>query len=233
MIAGLSKAITLYLSPVLMLTTIFLSLFAYLAPVLMLHDRVALLTVTPSVELVQPGSSNGIDGPSLFLGPLGSCSRTRNAGSVNCTAPTISPTYDLSALPGQGSNLSLTAPTPSTPAFMAIAISFSIIFFISFTLISFRHKMGKSSAIFEKPLVQRLSAWVGFFGFFIGITTFLVVRMWFGKAVDDFNASIEAQGQQAPHLIASTGNGFTMVWVAYAFYAVPLIVSLSKLNIAP
>jgi len=114
---------------------------------------------------------------------------------------------------------------------MAVAISFSVVFFISFTLISFRHKLGGLSATLEKPLVQRLSAWVGFFGFIIGITSFLVVRMWFGKAVEDFNASIEAQGQQGPQLVASTGNGFTMVWVAYAFYAVPVIVSLSKLNV--
>jgi hypothetical protein len=62
MIAGLSKAVTLYLSPVLMLTAILLSLFAYLAPVLILRDRVALLIITPST---------GADGPSLFLGPLG------------------------------------------------------------------------------------------------------------------------------------------------------------------
>lgn len=54
-----------------MLTTILLTLFAYLAPVLMLHDQVALLTVSPSTALVQPGPSNGVDGPSLFLGPLG------------------------------------------------------------------------------------------------------------------------------------------------------------------
>jgi hypothetical protein len=33
--------------------------------------------------------------------------------------------------------------------------------------------------------------------------------MWFGKAVDDFNASIISQGQQGPKLIAVTGNAFT------------------------
>lgn len=73
--------------------------------------------------------------------------------------------------------------------------------------------------------------------------------MWFGKAIDDFNASIAAQGQQGPQLIAATGNAFTsefkfnplkqsdltrtlvVVWVAYAFYAVPVITSLTKLNV--
>ena len=43
----------------------------------------------------------------------------------------------------------------------------------------------------------------------LGLTAFLIIRMWFGKAVDDFNASIISQGQQGPKLIAATGNAFT------------------------
>jgi hypothetical protein len=61
----------------------------------------------------------------------------------------------------------------------------------------------------ENPMVQRLSAWVGFFGFMIGITSFLILRMWFGKAVDDFNNSIAVQGSKGPELVASLGNAFT------------------------
>lgn len=89
MISGLSKAVTLCefllllsfiffclhytvdLAPVLMLTTLFLTFFTFFAPSSMLHDRVALLTVTPSTSLVQAGPSQAIDGPSLFLGLLG------------------------------------------------------------------------------------------------------------------------------------------------------------------
>ena len=71
MIAGLSKAITLYLAPVLALTSILLSLFAYLAPTLLLHDRVALLTVVPYSSQPQTGSTQDVDGPSAFLGALG------------------------------------------------------------------------------------------------------------------------------------------------------------------
>lgn len=74
MIAGLSKAATLYLAPVLTLTAIILSLLVYLAPVLLLHDKVALLTVTPSTALFQNASSHAIDGPSVFLGVLGNTS---------------------------------------------------------------------------------------------------------------------------------------------------------------
>jgi hypothetical protein len=231
MIAGLSKAVTLYLSPVLCLTAVLLSLFAFLAPAAMLHDQVALLTVTPSLQLVQAGPQKDIDGPSVFLGALGSCGRSSNAAPINCTVPTVSPVYDLSVLANNAPKLLLSAPAKGTPVFLAIALTLSGIFFFTFTLITFRHKLGKLQATLDKPLVQRVSAWMGFFGFLIGITASLVIRMWFGKAVEDFNNSIISQGQQGAKLVASTGNAFTMVWVAYAFYAVPLIISLSKLNV--
>jgi hypothetical protein len=68
MIAGLSKAVILYLTPLLALTAILLSIFAFLSPAVMLHDSVALLTVTP---LPKAGSSQGPDGPSIFFGVLG------------------------------------------------------------------------------------------------------------------------------------------------------------------
>jgi hypothetical protein len=71
MISGLSKAITLYLAPLLALTAIFLSFFAYLAPTFLLHDQVALVTVVPSTALVQADASQGLDGPSVFMGVLG------------------------------------------------------------------------------------------------------------------------------------------------------------------
>lgn len=71
MIEGLSKAITLYLAPLLALTAVLLSLFSFLAPVVMLQDRVALLKVTPSTALIEAGPDKTVDGPSLFLGVLG------------------------------------------------------------------------------------------------------------------------------------------------------------------
>lgn len=71
MIAGLSKAINLYLAPLLSLTAFILILFSYLAPTILFSAQVALLTVTPSLELTQSKSSEGVDGPSVFLGALG------------------------------------------------------------------------------------------------------------------------------------------------------------------
>ncbi|KAJ7103496.1 hypothetical protein B0H15DRAFT_812441 [Mycena belliarum] len=231
MIAGLSKATTLYLAPVLTLTAIVLSLLAYLAPTLVLKDSVALLTVTPSTALVQ-NASHAVDGPSVWLGTLGSCSRLKKGAHVNCTIATLSPIYDLSVLPSSSPRLLLSAPTQATPVFIGLALACSGLFFITFTLISFRHKMGeKMTSMLDNPVIQRLSAWIGFFGFMIGITSFLILRMWFGKAADDFNNSIALQGTQGPQLIANVGNAFTMVWVAYAFLGVPVIISLSKLNV--
>ncbi|KAL1737162.1 hypothetical protein EV714DRAFT_265974 [Schizophyllum commune] len=232
MIAGLSKAITLYLAPVLMLTSILLSLFAYLAPVLMLQTRVSLMSVVPSTKLTD-GDGSDVDGPSVFMGALGSCSRSNNDAAVNCTIPVFEPRYDVSVLPNNAPTVLLSAPAATTPVFIGLSVAFSIVFFFTFTLISFQHKMGKAGGMFAKPLIQRLSAWIGFFGFMMGITAFVVVRMWFGKTISDFNTIIRnMDGNDAPELKAVEGNGFTMVWVAYAFYAVPLILSLSKLNVA-
>ena len=76
---------------------------------------------------------------------------------------------DLSVLPKNGSNLSLSAPTQGTPIFVAVGLTLSVLFWVAFVLISFRHKMNaKLLAILEKPMVQRISAWMGFLGFFVG-----------------------------------------------------------------
>ncbi|KAF5390162.1 hypothetical protein D9757_002894 [Collybiopsis confluens] len=231
MIAGLSKAVTLYLAPLLSLTAILLSLFAYLSPVVLLSDRVALLTVLPSTALTQANGPK-VDGVSMFLGALGSCSRPDNAADINCTTPSLSPVYDLSDLPSNAPQLTLSAPPSSSPAFIAVSLVISILFFFTFTMISLRHKMGeKLAGAMDKPAIQRISAWLGFFGFFIGLTTFLILRMLMGKSVDDFNNAIISMGSGGPQLVAATGNGFIMIWVAYAFYAVPVIASLTKINV--
>jgi len=231
MLNQLSNAVTLYLAPVLSLTAVLLTLFSYLSPAAMLHSRVALLVVKPSLLLLPSPSKDSTDGPSVFLGPLGSCSRPNNDAAVNCTVPVLNPHYDLSVLPSDISRW-LSAPTATTPSFIAIALGFSTIFFVLFSLIAFRAKLGaKLGAALDKPTVQRVCAWIGIFGFMIGLSSFLIIRMWFGKAVDDFNESISLEGQNAPHLIAELSNGFTMVWVGYAFHSIPLVCALAKIHI--
>ncbi|EKM61002.1 uncharacterized protein PHACADRAFT_247290 [Phanerochaete carnosa HHB-10118-sp] len=233
MITGLTKFINLYLAPVLSLTSVALIILAYFAPSLVFPAKVALLTVIPSTSLTQPTDTSGVDadGPSVFLGALGSCSRPNDGAAVTCQPATVSPQYDLSVLPSSAPML-LNAPTATTPVFIAIALGFAIIFFFLFTLTAFRNQLGeKLSGTMDKPEVQRATAWIGLLGFMIGFTSFLVIRMWFGKAVEDFNDAILQGGQSAPALVAATSNGFVMVYVAYAFYAVPLVSSLSKLHV--
>lgn len=114
---------------------------------------------------------------------------------------------------------------------MAISLVSSVIFFVMFTAISFRHLMGKAGAIWENPMLQRVSAWIGIFAFLIGLGSTLVIFMWFGKAADDFNQSVQGQGNNGPQVIATIGNAFTMIWVAYAFFAIPVVVSLTKFHV--
>jgi hypothetical protein len=231
MIAGLSKAVSLYLAPLLCLTAIVLTLLSLLAPSLILHNQVAFLTVLPSTALQGPSSAT-VDGPSIYMGVLGSCAQKNNAAEITCTPSSVSPVYDVSVLPSGAPGQLLTAPSGSSAVFIAFSVACMIIFFVTFTLISFSHKMGgKASSLFNSPVLQRTSAWFGFFGFLVGLTTLLIVRMWFGKAIQDFNASIAQQGKNGPSLIASSGNAFTMAWVAYAFYAIPIVCSLAKLNV--
>jgi hypothetical protein len=72
MIAGLSKVITLYLAPLLALTSIVLILLTFISPIITFHDQVALLVVSPSSSLTNPGAANSaVDGPTVFFGALG------------------------------------------------------------------------------------------------------------------------------------------------------------------
>lgn len=103
---------------------------------------------------------------------------------MTCTPPTVSPTYgtiiryrslrrvngdvDLSVLPQHSPDL-LTAPTATTPVFIAMAIALSMIFFIAFTLITLRANLGaRLSAALDRPMLHRANAWVGLLGFMIG-----------------------------------------------------------------
>jgi hypothetical protein len=81
---------------------------------------------------------------------------------------TYFPHSDLSVLPSDISRW-LSAPTATTPAFIGVALVFSTIFFILFSLIAFRSKLGaKLGVTLDKPMVQRVCAWIGIFGFMIG-----------------------------------------------------------------
>ncbi|KIJ25607.1 hypothetical protein M422DRAFT_72114 [Sphaerobolus stellatus SS14] len=231
MIDTITKLVPLYLAPVLALTSTLLTLFAYLAPAAMLPTQVALMTISPGRSIPLPGDPDAtVDGPTIRMGMVGSCAQSSNASPVNCTSPSTSPVWDLSVLPGN-TPLFRTGPTTTTPAWLAAAMVFWALFLIIFSLTTVRHKLGaKLNDLLSKPAVARSAAWVGLLGYLIGITSFAINRMWFGKAVDDFNIQIAQMGKDGPDIQVNLSNGFTMVWVAYAFAAVPLLCVLMKIH---
>jgi len=71
--------------------------------------------------------------------------------------------------------------------------------------------------------------------------------MWFGNAVNTFNIQVAQMGKSGPNVQANLSNGFTsrylqlhgalflkllslVLWVGYAFGAVPLICVLMKIH---
>ncbi|KAJ7216660.1 hypothetical protein GGX14DRAFT_605711, partial [Mycena pura] len=206
-------------------TVFFLTLFTYLAPAQMLHTRTALVTVTPSTLLVHNSTFNPsekVDGPSVFLGLLGSCSRVKNNAHVGCTNASTHPVYNLSVLPSRAPSHFLSASQAAAIA-AAVGLSFSYAFIIGHTLQAFNIKY------LDQPVLHHFIAFFGVIGFLIGLTVFLVMRLWLGKAVDDFNLIVSDQGTKGPQLIASVSNGFIIVWFAYAFHTAPLYVSMVRL----
>jgi len=232
MIDNLSTAAALYLAPTLSLVSFLLTLFALLSPTAMLHKQVALLVVSPSNALFSPTQgSKGVDGPTLRLGLLGSCGQHSNNGDVACTVTNLSPVYDTSVLPGNSNPDVLGALPSSAPVAVLVALVMSTLFFILFALITLRGRLGKLGGALSRPTISRASAWLGLLGFLIGMTAYLVLRLWFGKLADDFNQGIIKQGSKGPQLIATVGNAFTMAWVAHAFTAVPLVCAMTKLHV--
>lgn len=74
MIDTIVKFVPLYLAPILALTSTFLTLFAYLAPDVMLHSQVSLVTISPGRLVTLLGDTkDSIDGPSIRVGMLGTC----------------------------------------------------------------------------------------------------------------------------------------------------------------
>jgi len=177
MIDNLSTAAALYLAPTLSLTAFLLLLFAFLAPTVILHSRVSLLSLSPSSALTTPNQlpKGSLDGPSVYFGLLGSCAQKSQSAPINCTATQFSPIYDTSVLPSSSNPDVLTA-LPASAAIAALfALVLSTLFFILFALIAGRSRLGKLGDSLSKPVVSRISAWLGLFGFLIGMTVYLVL----------------------------------------------------------
>jgi len=93
MLAAISKAVILYLSPLLCLTSLLLTLFTFLAPVIMLAGQVSLMNVIPSTALTSGDENAQIDGPSVFMGALGACTKSHNDAELVCAVPSVTPVY--------------------------------------------------------------------------------------------------------------------------------------------
>ncbi|KZW02400.1 hypothetical protein EXIGLDRAFT_601897 [Exidia glandulosa HHB12029] len=236
MIADLSKAIILYLAPLLALTSFLLNLFVFLAPTVLFNDSVSLASVTPALLDLATNASvkahGEIDGPSLYVGLLGSCARKTNKEVLFCTTPSFAAVYNTSVLPTSIPNF-LTAPVSATPVFAILALLLFAVFLPLFTLSALREKLpGKMNALFSRPMLGSFVAWAGVLSWLILAAVYLVMRMWLGRSVEDINAQIVNLGKGAPQLHAEISNGFTMIWVAQAFAAVPVVCSLMKLHMS-
>lgn len=67
----LANAVALYLAPLLSLTALVLVSLSFLSPVVILQTQAPLVVVKSTLLLVPNTSRSEIDGPSVFLGPLG------------------------------------------------------------------------------------------------------------------------------------------------------------------
>jgi len=254
MLELLTRLLTHQLPPILSLVAFILALLALLSPVPALHTSVNLLTITPS-QLSTPPSVRDVasfeelsrfnvrtlretyiemardstgDGPSVFMGLLGSCSRSSDEADVACTNSTFNPVYDLSALPSNTPALALDGPTSSTPEFILTSIILLFLFSLHHALFS----LMPEGARIQVPLTRmaRAMAWLGVIGWLVGMVAVIVLRAWYGNAQTAFNKAIATAGSSAPELTAAVGNGFTMLWIAYAFFAPALLLALVKLN---
>ncbi|KZT61184.1 hypothetical protein CALCODRAFT_46681 [Calocera cornea HHB12733] len=251
MLSLLTRLLTHQLPPVLSLVSFILAILALLSPVPILHTNVALLTITPSqgpfqkrdvaafdemsrfnvralrethIEMVRDST---VDGVSIFMGLLGSCSRPTSEQPVTCTNATFSPTYDIN-LPATSPTLALDGPTSSTPEFILTSIILLFLFSVHHALSS----LIPEGAKIHVPLTRmsRAMAWLGVIGWLIGMVAVIVLRAWYGNAESAFNKGIAAAAAFSPGLTATVGNGFTMFWISYAFAAPALLIALVKLN---
>jgi hypothetical protein len=107
----------------------------------------------------------------------------------------------------------LTNATSTAPQFLLVSLIFLTLFLILHLLFSLPERIPTTPAGLVKlashSLAIRFSAWMGVLGLTMGLCALIVLRIWVGKAVEDFNQDIIDMGKNAPKLVASVQNGFT------------------------
>jgi len=195
-------------------------------------QTLGLLTVKPSLANLKDRSGPTPDGPSLFLGPLASCSKENNDGDMNCTEPSVNATYDTSNLPDNSLKVVLTPASQAVAGVIATSIAITGVFCIMFSLVALRGVYGVGAPAFDSPAVQTACGWLGSAGFMSGFVSFLILLMWFSKSVNDVNNSISSQGKAGPRLVAELGHSWFFVAGGYSAYLVPWAIAVMRMNLA-
>ncbi|KAG8852940.1 hypothetical protein FRB96_008459 [Tulasnella sp. 330] len=222
MLSNLSKLFTVQLPPLLTLVSAFLILFTFLSPVPMHNDSLALVTIAPgstspqlqirdaivrrlpraaAAAVVERSATQTSAGPFLTFGFLGSCTKETSTATAKCTASSLNPTYDLTALPSALRTTFIAGPPQTSPQWTIITI-LAIFTFVTLTILPlFIAKLANHAAF------CRIAAWIGIIGWVTGIVTVIVLHVTFANAASTFN--MMAANQKSSQLVASLGNGFT------------------------
>jgi len=249
MISNISK-LAIQLTPLLAVLSTFMILFTYLAPVPILLGSIPLISIGPAtpqtsteavnirsfvlesrrlpraaaLKVVARADAAKESGATLLFGLLGSCT-TQDGAAAKCTAATLNGTYDISSLPSTVPFVS--APPQTSPHWMLISIIFLVLFLFLTTFPLIPNLPPSISNFLGKPFWRRAVAWIGFLGWMVGMTTAIVLRVSFGNDVDRFNTMAASTGVA---LNAAIGNGFNLLWIAYALATPALFCSLFRLH---
>lgn len=190
-------------------------------------QTLGLLVVKPTPASIE---NVYVDGPSLFAGPLASCTKDKDGADMDCTGQSINPTYDTSKLPDNSLKVVLTSPSPVIGGIVATSLAITMVFSIVYTLVAMRTVFGIGPDVFNGPGMQIACAWLSSVGFMTGFVGFLIMLMWFTKSITDINHFIASQGAAGPRLVAELGHSWFFVAGGYAAYLVPWAVAAMKMN---
>jgi len=123
--------------------------------------------------------------------------------------------------------LSIAFSIPQTPLIIAVSLCCASACFLLYILRIFRYTMGKGQTFGSRGM-QKWIVFLGVIGFITGLSTFIALRISLGTSVQRFNDAIQDPRYTGPHFVGHVANGFTMLWVAYGFYAVAVSITLYK-----
>ncbi|KAG8985876.1 hypothetical protein FRB93_005602 [Tulasnella sp. JGI-2019a] len=132
----------------------------------------------------------------------------------------------LSSLPAGLRASFVTSPPQTSPQWTVITIVCIFVFAILTAVPLFVTKLAAN------PAFCRSTAWVGIIGWLTGLVTVIVLHVTFANAAAAFNMMAANQKSQ---LVADIGNGFAILWIAFALIVPSLICTLfsCKMHVEP